>query len=232
LTRPRPRSIKAIALKLDGPGLRITRYQLAFFQNDETAMQEQAAWVLAKPSVQDQMLTALSDTEAYHGRLTKARELSQRAVEAAKHNDSQEAAAVWQVNAALREAEFGNVAQARKAVEEALALNSDRDIRIIAALALARAGDNAQAQKLVARIGQESPLDTLIQAYWLPTIRAEMELNGGNTHQAVELLQATSVYELGAPPPFQLGTLYPIYVRGGRTWGLDRGNKLRPSSRK
>jgi len=62
---------KAIALKLDGPGLRITRYQLAFFQNDETAMQEQAAWVLAKPSVQDQMLTALSDSEAYHGRLTK-----------------------------------------------------------------------------------------------------------------------------------------------------------------
>jgi eukaryotic-like serine/threonine-protein kinase len=41
-----------------------------------------------------------------------------------------------------------------------------------------------------------------------------MELNGGSAHQAIELLQATSSYELGAPPPFQLGTLYPIYVRG------------------
>jgi len=41
-----------------------------------------------------------------------------------------------------------------------------------------------------------------------------MELNGGNTHRAVELLQATSVYEHGAPRPFQFGTLYPIYVRG------------------
>ena len=70
----------------------------------------------------------------------EARELSQRALEAAKHNGSEEAAAVWPVNAALREAEFGNAAQARKAVAEALALNSDRDIQIIAALALARTG--------------------------------------------------------------------------------------------
>jgi tetratricopeptide (TPR) repeat protein len=205
---------KAIALKLDGPGLRITRYQLAFFQNDEPAMQEQAAWFLDKPGVQDQMLTTQSDTEAYHGRLAKARELSQRAMEAAKHSDSQESAAVWQANAALREAEFGNAAQARKAVEESLALSSGRDIRLVAALTLARAGENAQAQKLADRISQESPLDTLVQAYWFPTIRAEIELNAGNARQALELLQAASVYELGAPPPLSLGTLYPVYVRG------------------
>jgi tetratricopeptide (TPR) repeat protein len=205
---------KAIALKLEGPGLRLTRYQLAFFQNDEPAMQEQVAWFRDKLGVQDEMLTAQSDTEAYHGRLRKARELSQRAVEAAKHNDSRESAAVWQANAALREAEFGNAAQARKAVEESLALSSGRDIRLVAALTLARAGENAQAQKLADRISQESPLDTLVQAYWFPTIRAEIELNGGNARQALELLQAASTYELGAPIPFQLGTLYPVYVRG------------------
>jgi eukaryotic-like serine/threonine-protein kinase len=205
---------KAMGLKLDGPGLRISRYQLAFFQRDEAAMQEQIAWFQAKPGVQDQMLTTQSDTEAYHGRLTKARELSQRAVETAKHNDSLQSAAVWEVNAALREAEFGNAAPARKTVEEALALNSDRDTRLLAALALARAGDNAQAQKLAGRISQESPRDTLLQAYWLPTIRAEMELNGGSAHQALELLQATTAYELGDPQPLQLATLYPVYVRG------------------
>ena len=99
-------------------------------------------------------------------------------------------------------------------MEESLALSSGRDIRLVAALTLARAGENAQAQKLADRISQESPQDTLVQAYWFPTIRAEIELNAGNARQALELLQAASVYELGAPPPLQVGTLYPVYVRG------------------
>jgi len=205
---------KAISLKLDGPGLRLSRYQLAFFQNDEAAMQEQVAWFQDKPGVQDQMLTTQSDTEAFHGRLTKARELSKRAVEVARHNDSQESAAVWEITEALREAEVGNAAPARKATEEALAINSGRDIRLLAALTLARAGDNTQAQKMADQIAKEAPLDTMIQSYWLPGIRAEIALNNGNASQALELLQAAAPYELGTPAPFQLGSLYPAYVRG------------------
>ena len=205
---------KAISLKLDGPGLRLSRYQLAFFQNDEAAMQEQVAWFQDKPGVQDQMLTTQSDTEAFHGRLTKARELSKRAVEVARHNDSQESAAVWEITEALREAEVGNAAPARKATEEALAINSGRDIRLLAALTLARAGDNTQAQKMADQIAKEAPLDTMIQSYWLPAIRAEIALNNGNASQALELLQAAAPYELGTPAPFQLGSLYPAYVRG------------------
>jgi len=205
---------KAIALKLDGPGLRLSRYQLAFFQNDEAAMQEQVAWFQDKAGVQDQMLTTESDTEAFHGRLAKARELSKRAVDVAKRNDSQESAAVWQITEALREAEFGNAAAARRTVDEALALSPGRDIRLIAALALARAGENAPAQKMLDQIAKEAPLDTMIQAYWLPAIRAEIGLNNGNASQALELLQAASMYELGTPAPFQLGTMYPVYLRG------------------
>jgi serine/threonine protein kinase/tetratricopeptide (TPR) repeat protein len=204
----------AMALKLDGPGLRIERYELAFYQNDEPAMLQQVAWFADKPDVMDQMLTVQSDTEASHGRAAKAREISQRAVEVAKRNASPDSAAIWQATAALREAKFGNAAQARKGVEESMALNSGRDVRLMAALTLARAGDSAQAQKLADHIGQESPLDTVIQSYWLPTIRAEIELNGGNPRRALELLQTTTAYELGTPPPFQLGLLYPIYVRG------------------
>jgi ATP/maltotriose-dependent transcriptional regulator MalT len=177
-------------------------------------MQEQVAWFQDKAGVQDQMLTTESDTEAFHGRLAKARELSMRAVDVAKRNDSQESAAVWQITEALREAEFGNAAAARRTVDEALALSPGRDIRLIAALALARAGENAPAQKMLDQIAKEAPLDTMIQAYWLPAIRAEIGLNNGNASQALELLQAASMYELGTPAPFQLGTMYPVYLRG------------------
>jgi tetratricopeptide (TPR) repeat protein len=41
-----------------------------------------------------------------------------------------------------------------------------------------------------------------------------VELNRGNTGRALALLEATSAYEKGEPPPFVLGTMYPVYVRG------------------
>lgn len=42
----------------------------------------------------------------------------------------------------------------------------------MAALALARAGETARAENLAAELGKTFPVDTLVQRYWLPTIRA------------------------------------------------------------
>ena len=48
---------------------------------------------------------------------------------------------------------------------------------ITLALILARAGAVEQTDKLAASIAQEAPLDTLVQNYELPTIRAALELD-------------------------------------------------------
>jgi hypothetical protein len=58
------------------------------------------------------------------------------------------------------------------------------------------------------------PSQTILKVYWLPAIRAAIELDAGNFAQALVSLEAASPYELGAPPQFQPGTLYPVYVRG------------------
>ena len=79
-------------------------------------------WAAGRPGEEDQLLSIQSDTEAYYGRLTKARDFSRRAVDSAVRSDSKETAALWQVNAALREAEFGNASQAEQGVAAALAL--------------------------------------------------------------------------------------------------------------
>jgi serine/threonine protein kinase/Flp pilus assembly protein TadD len=200
--------------KLDGPTLRLARYELAFLLKDDTSMKEQLDWAAGKPGAEDMLLSAQSDTEAYHGRLGPANDLSKRAVDAAKHADAVETAAAWQANEALREAEFGNSAAARQAAAAALALSGGRDVELLAALAFARSGDAAKAQQLADKIDRETPLDTMIQGYWLPTIRASIALAGGDGKKAVELLRAASPYELGQPPQFQSSTMYPIYVRG------------------
>src|SRR3974377_2115953 len=97
---------------------------------------------------EDWLLSAQSDTEAYFGRRAQAREFSQRAIESALHAEAKETAALWQINAALRAAEFGNAGSARNDAMAALALVPGRDIRSVAALSLARAGDAAEAKKL------------------------------------------------------------------------------------
>jgi serine/threonine protein kinase/tetratricopeptide (TPR) repeat protein len=205
----------ASKLNLDSQYLHLYRYHLAFLENDPAAMQEQSSWARGKPGAEDVQLSEDSDTEAYYGRLRKARDLSRQAVESAKRNGSTDTAALWQVNEALREAEFGNTALARKAVADSMALSSKPDIELLAALALARSGDTVQSSALADKVATKFARDTMIQAYWLPSIRAAIAIDRGDSQKAMELLTVASEYELGEPlqTPSH-GTLYPVYVRG------------------
>ena len=125
------------------------------------------------------------------------------------------------MNAALREAEFGNAAPAKQGVAAALALAPGRDVKVLAALTLARVGDAARAKAMVQALEKSDPLNTVLKLYWLPTLKAAIELNGGNSAQALIFLEAAAPYELGVPPPTLEGTLYPAYLRG-QTYLLAR----------
>jgi tetratricopeptide (TPR) repeat protein/predicted Ser/Thr protein kinase len=205
---------KALALKLDSGSLRLAIYYLAFLGGDSAQMEQQVAWGAGKPGAEDPLVSAQSDTEAYYGRLTKAQDFSRRAVDSAVRADSKETAALWQVNAALREAEFGNVAEAKQGVTAALTLAPGRDVKVLAALTLARVGDAIRARAIVEQLEKGNPLNTVLKVYWLPVLKAGMELNANNPAQALKYLEAAAPYELGGPPPIQEGTLYPAYLRG------------------
>ena len=189
-------------------------YTLAFLRNDEEAMQKQFALAMGKPGYEDALLSAQSDTEAYHGRLKKGREYSERAVESAQRNGTGEVAAGWAVNQAFLEAEAGDSALAREAAASALRLAPrGRYIQAIAAVALARAGDTAQATKIADDLEKNYSHDTIVNFYWLPVVRAILEVNRHNPAKAIEILRATQAYELGNPSP-PVGPLSPVYIRG------------------
>jgi len=205
---------QALNKKLDAGYLRLWMYYLDFLRNDRPDMEQQVAWGVGKPGDEDPLLSAQSDTEAYYGHLVKAREFSLRAVNSAKHADANETAALWEANAALREAEFGNSVLARNEVATALTLAPGRDVEVLSALAYVRAGNILQAQELVEKLNKEFPTNTLVQMYWLPVIRAAIELDRKDSSQAIELLQTPTSIELGEPTPLQLGPMYPAYLRG------------------
>jgi tetratricopeptide (TPR) repeat protein len=204
---------KAFERKLDGGVLRDDIYVLAFLRGDTEQMEQQVEWGAGKPGDEDPLLSAQSDTEAYSGRMSKALDFSRRAVDSAIRADSKETAASWQINAALREAELGNTTSARQGVAAALALSSGRDVKIVAALTLGRIGDVVRAKTLADELKTSYPTNTFLKLYWLPTINAAIELNQGNSSQALESLEATSPYELGLTQTF-INYLYPAYVRG------------------
>jgi DNA-binding winged helix-turn-helix (wHTH) protein/tetratricopeptide (TPR) repeat protein len=203
---------EAWGYKLDGVNLRQSAYFLAFLKQDAAEMERQVEWGAGKPGDEDVLFAMQADTEAYYGRIRKAREWSRRAMESVERADSKETAASDQAIAAVREAELGNGMLARRAAKAALELAPGRGVKILAALAFARAGDAAHAHRLDQELAKSFPLDTPLNLYWLPIIRATIEI-GRNPAKALELLEPAAQYDLGQVPP--INCLCSIYVRGG-----------------
>ncbi len=202
---------QAIAKIPDGEFMHEARYYLAFLQNDDAVMQQQTDWAGGKPVAEAPMLWAQSETAAYRGQLATARILAQRAEQYAKAGNDTERLALLKALQAEREAEFGNNDLARQLAKESLALNSGRDESIHAGMALSRAGDIASAEKVVDQLNQQFPLDTIIQGYWLPAMKASIALQRNNPQQAITALEPSLPYELGNEG---YGPMYPIYLRG------------------
>jgi tetratricopeptide (TPR) repeat protein len=203
------------------------RYALAFLKGNAPQMAQLASAGTGKPGVEDLMLAMQADTEGWYGKLKSAQELTHRAMDSAQGNGAKEKAASYQVESALREVESGNREQARADAKAALKLAPNRDVRDMAALALARAGDTAAAEKLAAELDKSYPLDTLVQRYWLPTIRASVALNRKDPDRAIDLLKAASNIELGAMIAGNESTaaLCPAYLRGEAYLMLRDGNR-------
>lgn len=218
---------EAIERKLDNSFLHDDMYSIAFLEGNTEEMKRQLSWATGKPGAEDLLLSAQADTEALYGHLDRARVLSRQAVNSARRADLKETAALWQLNSALREAEFGNSKSAAQMTKEGLAIATTRDVRIVAALTLARAGDIGPAEKMAAELERENPLNTAINRYWLPTIRAYIAIGRQNPALAVKILEAATPYDLAFPQPQfeEGGLLYPAYVRGKAYLLLRRGKE-------
>jgi Flp pilus assembly protein TadD/predicted Ser/Thr protein kinase len=214
LEEARATAEEAQAKNFDSPPLRFVLYQLAFLQNDAAGMAQQVAWAAGKPGWDDVFLASEADTAAYSGQLGKAREFSRRAVASAMRAEEKETAAGYEDEAALREALFGNAAEARRRAMAALALSAGRDVQYGAALALALTGDVARAQAMAEELGKHFSDDTIVNFNYMPTIHARLALSRNDSSKATEALQAAAPYELGTPGAGTFTTaLYPVYVR-------------------
>jgi tetratricopeptide (TPR) repeat protein len=200
---------KALANKLDGGALRQDFYLLAFLLGDTALMAQQVEWCSGKPGVEDTIFSMESDTEAYYGRFSKARERTRQAIDSAIRNKDIDSAVSWRVNSALREAEVGNSDSAKLNATESLKISAGRVVKMRTALALARGGEGKVAKTLAEETQKSNESSLMLRVYWLPTVNAASELSVGDSINALISLESPAPYELR-----QAGNLYPIYLRG------------------
>jgi len=214
---------EAQAKGFDGLDIRGNLYLLAFRRGDKKGMEQQLAWAAGRAGDEDAMLSGQADTDAYFGRLVRARDDSRRAVESAVRGGSKETAALWRAFAGLREAEFGNTAAARENTDAALSLQPGSAVKLLAALTLARVGDTAKAKRLVEQLERErtASTDTMLKLYCLPTIHGAIEISKNNASKGILDLEAAAPYELGGPLGFPY--LYPVWVRGHAYMAAQNG---------
>lgn len=213
---------EAQAKKLDSPRFHALLYRLGFLENDASGMARQAAWAAGKPDAEDVVLELEADTQAYFGEISRARELSRRAVESAEQAEKTEVAARYQADAAFREAVFGNPMESRLRAAAALDLSKGRDVEYEAALALALAGDAPRARTLADDLAARFPEDTIVRFIFVPALRAQLALSANHSSEAIEAVQTAAPYELatGIGLPAEL---YPVYVRGEADLAARKG---------
>jgi serine/threonine protein kinase/Tfp pilus assembly protein PilF len=218
---------EAKSKNLDSYVLHRRFYMLAFLENDTSGMAQQVAWSAGQPGVEDALLGFEADAAAYSGRLEKARMFSRQAVASAERAEEHETMAGYEIAAAVREALFGNSAEARQRAAAALSLSTGRDVQFGAALALAMTKDLVRAEALSDDLGKRFPENTIVRLNYIPTLHAQLALSRNDTSKAIDALQAAAPCELGGHggPTGFLTALYPVYVRGEAYLAAHQGNE-------
>jgi len=198
---------KADALKFDSSLIRRERLIVAFATGDRDNV-EKILQQEEQGKYREDFLYEHALIEIQRGRFQSAERLRLQTLgptPKASNADS------WVIPAALEDAEVGKDAQARRYESKAAASSLDRNDKIALAQALARSGRTAEASTIADQVSAERPEDTLVQHYFVPTIRAEIKLRQHDPATAIDLLRGTAKYDLAFTG---FDYLYPAYIRG------------------
>jgi serine/threonine protein kinase/tetratricopeptide (TPR) repeat protein len=214
----------------DDAGLHEDLYGLAFITGDKAGLAEQEQWLAGSGRHVDAGLALTSESEAYVGRFENSDGLIHQAIGSAIRSDKKETAAVWEAEAAQREAIFGYPSIGRRTSSDALRLSpGSPNVEPEAALAFAWAGDTARAESIARDLDKSFALDTQIQRIWMPAIRGEIALVRGRPDAALASLGGYSAIESGNIQflPY-VSCLYNSYIRGTTFLLLKRPVQAEP----
>jgi serine/threonine protein kinase/tetratricopeptide (TPR) repeat protein len=192
----------------DRPIYRFYSSQIAFIQGDSDTMKRDLDWWAKRPTDTDR-LDFLAGTSAFYGQWHKAMDFSHRSIEMMISQNRKENAGQTETFDSFFDGLLGRCQIAREGVTRGVALSRDRIGLGSAAMTLAYCNELAQSQSFVDELQKRFPKDTPTIGLLIPMVRATMEMNRGNTAQAIEILRPAGRFELGNIAGFWL-----TYIRG------------------
>lgn len=187
------------------PNTQLADYDLAFYRNDLDALDRIVA-AAHGAGVEDLLLTEQAMTQDSLGRIASGRAFALRAAGVAAAAHESEIQANWLTAEAVRQAEMGDPRQARSLLAAAMALpamRTGRNALLWSAQAYTLLGESGRAQTLIDILNRDYPLDTLIQSYWLPILRARIAFGKARYDEALRLTGQSNPYDLGIFSPGQ-----------------------------
>ncbi|SEF77764.1 Serine/threonine protein kinase [Bryocella elongata] len=216
---------EAKQLHLQDANTRLIQYSLLFYRGDAPAMRQLVASAEQEAGIGDMLLAQQAATEDRMGDLNAGRDFALRAAALAQQQGNPEVSANWIAGEALRQAELGNTHVARELAARALATPkaaAGSDVQVLVAFTDAQTGETHQAEALLASLAHDHPLDSLVQSYWIPVIRARLALTEGHPEQTLQLLEPARHYDMGIFSPGQC--MDAAYLRALALLDQHRGN--------
>jgi eukaryotic-like serine/threonine-protein kinase len=208
----------AAARHLDIPLLHILRFNLAVLNGTDEQIDRAAAVAREKRLPEHWIAHEEALALARSGRLQKARQSSNRAVELALQAQEPETAASYASARAVWEAMCGNATEAKTGATRALKLSTGRDVEYAAGLATGLSGGASRSAAAAEDLLKRFPEDTFVNFTYAPVLRAIAALEHGRPADSLDRLETTRPYELAVNglnfSHFNLGGLHSAYVRG------------------
>ncbi len=200
---------EAVAKRRDSDTIHMILYAVAFMGGNKKALQREmdlATRSQDKPS----MLYVQGEAAAARGKMKEATELFQQNVAQLQADHQPEGAANTLAYDALLSAVIGWTQEARLMAAASLRLGRGETDLGLNALALALAGDAAQAKNIAEEFNRSYPLATLNMGVYSPMIQTVMaESRRPSPAEVTDMMKAALPYEFG-----QEADLLPIYIRG------------------
>jgi DNA-binding winged helix-turn-helix (wHTH) protein/tetratricopeptide (TPR) repeat protein len=200
---------KVRALGLDGSRIHQRLLELAYLEEDHTAISRELRWFAGKPEEYIGFGLQAANLNL-HGQRRESHEYYKLAADAARRQGLPYVADEFEEADARADALSGRCAAARSLGRPALAL--------------AICGDTTDAGKLAVEVSRRYPNGTIWNAVQLPEIKAIMALHRSEPAKALELLESASPYERAYPEV--------IYVRGLVYLKINKGLEAAAEFRK
>ncbi len=183
----------------DRPAYRFYSMQLAMLSRDKEREKADVEWAMKQTDEPD-VIDGLAQLFSYYGQWRKAQEMENRSIELLASRNRKETAAQYAAVMAFYAAQFGFCDQAKQAMTRSLSFAKGRLNLGSVTLASAACNDVAQATALSDDLKKRFPQETSNIYFLQPMTRALLELNRGNTTQAIEATQPIMRFEYGLIP--------------------------------